>query len=302
MPTDHDVTGIVRSWLGTDEHESAERVLNDVLLRLDSTRQRRSWWPTWKYDDMTTIPKLAIAAATVVVLAVVGINLLPAVGGVGGPAVTPSPSPSPTPTSSATPGPSPTPEAIVIPPGGPLAIGRHDFRLNNVPFSLGLATGDWTSNGSFGIDKGVADTGDLLPDGAGFIFWNDPPIGVFADPCAGAKSPPAGSSADLTAAVAAIPGTDLVSGPTDVTVGGHPAKHVVITIREDIGCPPTSFFLWYGAAPGNERFASDTDSTISVWAIDVDGSIVWIDGETYAGAGPAPGQEIQQIIDSIVFE
>ena len=30
--------------------------------------------------------------------------------------------------------------------------------------------------------------------------------------------------------------------------------------------------------------------------------IVWIDGETYKGAGPGPGQEIQQIIDSIQFE
>jgi hypothetical protein len=39
-----------------------------------------------------------------------------------------------------------------------------------------------------------------------------------------------------------------------------------------------------------------------VWIIEVDGSIVWIDGETYKGAGPEPGQEIQQIIDSIRFE
>ena len=39
-----------------------------------------------------------------------------------------------------------------------------------------------------------------------------------------------------------------------------------------------------------------------VWIIDVDGTIVWIDGETYKGAGPGPGEEIQQIIDSIQFE
>ena len=43
---------------------------------------------------MNTYAKLAIAAAAVVVVAVIGINLLPASGGIGGqPAVSPSPSP-----------------------------------------------------------------------------------------------------------------------------------------------------------------------------------------------------------------
>ena len=76
------------------------------------------------------------------------------------------------------------------------------------------------------------------PDGAGFIFWLDEaPIGVYADPCAHVQGPPIGqSTADLAAAVAALPGTDLVSGPSDVTVGGHPAKHVVITFRDDVDC------------------------------------------------------------------
>ena len=42
--------------------------------------------------------------------------------------------------------------------------------------------------------------------------------------------------------------------------------------------------------------------TIRVWIIDADGTRVQIDGETYLGAGPEPGQEIQQIVDSIEFE
>jgi hypothetical protein len=36
--------------------------------------------------------------------------------------------------------------------------------------------------------------------------------------------------------------------------------------------------------------------------VDVDGKLVWIDGETFKGAGPEPGQEVQRIIDSIQFE
>ena len=41
MSTDRDTTRIVRSWLGTDEHESADRVLDAVLDQLDATPQRR---------------------------------------------------------------------------------------------------------------------------------------------------------------------------------------------------------------------------------------------------------------------
>ena len=41
MSTDRDTTRIVRSWLQTDEHESADRVLDAVLDQLDATPQRR---------------------------------------------------------------------------------------------------------------------------------------------------------------------------------------------------------------------------------------------------------------------
>ena len=46
MSTDRDTTRIVRSWLQTDEYESADRVLDAVLDQLDTTPQRRAtWWP-----------------------------------------------------------------------------------------------------------------------------------------------------------------------------------------------------------------------------------------------------------------
>ena len=52
------------------------------------------------------------------------------------------------------------------------------------------------------------------------------------------------SAADLAAAVATAPGTELVTGPSDVTVGGRAAKHVVLTVREDVGCDPGFFYTW----------------------------------------------------------
>ena len=115
--------------------------------------------------------------------------------------------------------------------------------------------------------------------------------GVYADPCAHVPDLTIGPSvADLAAAVAAIPGLDT-AGPTDVTVGGLPAKLVVITIPDDIGCAPDEFFLWYndGTCAGFNpcpRWVTQLGQTFKVWIVDVDGERVWIEAETWAGATP----------------
>ena len=88
-------TRIVLSWLREDGHENAERVLLLALDEVDTTPQRRSWWPAWRSERMNTYAKLFAVAAAVLVMAIVGYQLLPANGGVGcQPTVAPSPSPS----------------------------------------------------------------------------------------------------------------------------------------------------------------------------------------------------------------
>ena len=62
MTADLDTTRIVRSWLRTDEHESADRVLDTVLARLDATPQHRSLWPVRRIADVNANVKLLIAA------------------------------------------------------------------------------------------------------------------------------------------------------------------------------------------------------------------------------------------------
>jgi hypothetical protein len=300
MSTDRDTTRIVRSWLRTDEHESANRVVDDVLALLDTTPQRRSWWPARRISDMNNLARLAIAAAAVVVVAVVGINMLPGSGGVGGSGPTPVASPSPTTAPSASPLASqqssqPTP-AAVLPPAGKLAIGRHDLMLNGVSFSLAVPSG-WNSNGTFGIDKD-SDPGSFR---AGFIFWNDPADGIFSDPCTQKQGPPVGpSGADLASAIANMPGTTAI-GPTDVTVGGYPAKLVVVKIPDVAACAAQNFYLWWDEVLTG-RYATELGSTIRVWIIDVNGTLIQLDGETSKDAGADVGQEVQQIVDSIQFK
>jgi hypothetical protein len=299
MLAERDVTRIVRSWLRRDEHESADRVLDNVFDLLDATPQRRSWWPAWRFSDMNTFAKLALAAAAVVVVAFVGINLLPGSGGAGGsgPAVSPTPSPSPSPSPAATPNPSPPPAAFAFPPSGDLVIGRHDLTLDGVSFSLEVSTSGWASNGSFAIDNGSFPT----TWAGGFILWGNAADGIFTDPCAQTEGPSVGPSAEaLAQAVANVPGT-TATGPTDVTVDGFPAKLVVVKIPEDPGCTAENFYLWWDKELSG-RYATVLGSTISVWIIDVNGTLIQIDGEIPPGAGPEAGQEMQGIIDSIQFE
>lgn len=235
--------------------------------------------------------KIGVAAAAVLVVAVVGFQFLsgPSVGG-------PSPSPSSSVAPTATPLPSPAPDAV-LPPEGDLAIGRHDLTLNGVSFSLAVPTSGWTSNGLFSIDHGI------YPESwdGGFILWNNAPDGVYADPCASEQGPRVGPSAvDVAEAVANVPGTDA-TGPTDVTVGGYPAKLVVVKIPEEAACTAHDFYLWWDEDLTG-RFATELGSTIRVWIVDVSGTLIQIDGETTKDAGPEVGQEIQQIVDSIQFE
>ncbi len=297
MHTEQDVSRIVRSWLRADEHESADQVLAIVLDSLDATPQRRPRWPARRIATVNTTAKFAIAAAAVLVVAVVGINLLPSTGGVGGTAASPSTTPTLTPSLP----PNPTQS---FPPAGELAIGRHSMIREGVRFSINVAAPGWRSQQGFEVIKGT----EGEPDGAGLLFWSTTPDNVYANPCAHTPlSPAAGPGiASLATAVSRIPGTQLVSGPTDLTVDGQPVKRTVITIPENIDCPGL-LKLWYDDGMGSEagRFPTVLPSTMRVWMIDVDGTTVWIDGETYATYGdtsPTLESEIQQMIESIVFE
>jgi hypothetical protein len=106
MTTDREPTRIVRSWLQTDEHESAERLLSNVLDRLDTTPQRRPWWRAWRTYLMSGSMKFAAAALAVALVAGVSLAIY-----FNRPAVAPGQSPSPvatTPVATEAPTPSPS--------------------------------------------------------------------------------------------------------------------------------------------------------------------------------------------------
>jgi len=294
MSSDRDVTRIARSWLRTDEHESADRVLDTVLALLDTTPQRRSWWPTWRIADVNTYAKLATAAAAVLVVAVVGLMLFPRNNGVSGPGATPSIKPSASPSPTPTPAPS---AAAVFPPAGSLAPGRQSFTESGIAFSMEVPQG-WTSSGAASaawISNGTVTT----PGAIWMPIWSVK--GVASDPCGHVAAPAAASAKELATAVAGLPGVDVVTPPEDVTVGGRAARHVVIRVRADIGCSPGEFYMWYDV-PNDFRWATALDQTNRVWVLDLNGKRFWIEAETYKGSSQELETEIQGMIDSIQFD
>ena len=293
MTSERETARLVRSWLREDEHDSAERVLQVVLDRLDSTPQRRSWWPARRYTPVNTQLKVLAAAAAVVVVAVVGYQLLPRNSSVGPGGPTPSPIVAPSPTTSATVRPT---KAPVVPAAGTLAIGRHDLNLEGVHLTFAIASTGWTSNGVFGFDN--------AKDHAGFIVWEDDADGVFSDPCSSTKAPPAGpSAADMANAIAGMSSVELVAGPEPFTIGGKPAQMVMVRMPDPLPCPNDQFYLWYDTTSSkNARYASAAGNTVRVWIIEADGKRIQLDGEYEAGAPAAVDEELWAIVNSIQFD
>jgi hypothetical protein len=185
----------------------------------------------------------------------------------------------------------------------PLPVGRNSRVVEGVEFSFSVPDAAWGAFGSVSINKSI-----VGPQGAeAIIFWTTHPDGDDAqpddvDPCENLlDAPPVPTTADLAAAVSTAPGTELVAGPSVVTVGGYPAQHVVVTVREDLGCDPGYFYRWQTMWWGALWPHTNVGDTIRVWIVDVGGTRLFLEAETSEQADVDLEQEIEEIIGSIRF-
>lgn len=192
MNTDHDTTNIVRSWLREDEHASADRIVDDVLDRVDSLQQRPVRWFPARLPVMSPMVRFALATVAVTVLAVITINLLPRSGGVGGPPPPVSSEPAATATPS---GPEPA-NILGLPPEGAVpsdtTSGQLVLRFDSSSYTradtiLVYADGRIISAPFLSTPAGVGDayTGGaeqhLTADGVAFLRSQVAASGLFAD-------------------------------------------------------------------------------------------------------------------------
>jgi len=312
VKTERETTRIVRSWLETGADRLPERVLDSVLDQLPAYKQRRlRWRPTWRFAQMNTLTKAAIAAAAVLVVAILGYKVLPG----NGPGTTvPTPSPSPTASPTALHNGTLTAGTYVITPFG--ALGSDRCSGNPSPSVNPAASGcsDPRSDDSIRITLAVPDgwagidtTAIWLasqeakaPSGAALNFGRG--AWLHSDPCLTAEQVqkngappdiPVGPTVDdFASAIADHPTLDATA-PVDVTLAGYSGKYIDLQLPADISACET-YFPW---EPG--IYAQGPSNRFHLWILDVDGIRVVVQSIDYAGTSAERQAELQAIVDSI---
>jgi len=280
MTADRDPTRIVRSWLRADEHESANRVLETVLSRLDTTPQRRPLWPSRRFSQMNTFTRIALAAAAVIVIVVAGYSLLPRTAGVGGP-------PTPRPTYPALNG-----QATL---NGRYTIGSGLKSRVTVQVPAGWsASADWVV---------IGPNGNALPGGMAVRFYSI--TNAFKDPrsiSAGVFNPPIGpTAADLAAAIVADPAWAATQA-VDVTIDGRLAKHLQFAVPASSGLGADGQFDMFGTAGNPDVYGFALGQTFDLYIVDVGTERVVIDAFHYAGTSATDLAAQQAVIASIQLD
>ena len=283
MSSDRDTTRVVRSWLEDGVMTLPDRVLDGVLDQLPATRQRRSTWRRLTFDNDRGSLRFALAAAAMVVVAILGIGLVPGVvpSGGGTPSVSPNPSLTPTPE------PSPSePEVTAIPPGA--------FSLEGFPVGVTFAV----PSGWFPCDFGPVEQGICRAGGNGelhFLIVDN----VVADPCSEQLlDPPVGPSVDdLVAAISGLSGFTATTA-TDVTVDGYRGKELTVNAPTVPACGGLG--TWATADRTNGVGPAEANL---IRIVDVNGTRVVVTGAYFrleTGAADAL-EAMVQIMDSVTF-
>jgi hypothetical protein len=230
-----------------------------------------------------------LVAAAVVVLALIGINLLPAGGGVGGPSASSSPTPQAT----------PSPVTRVLDPDwGNVEIGRNTVSVDGTRFSFDVTDSGWEAYRRILIAKS-----EVGPQGAeAIVYWTTFPEGTQVVSCGPWSNAPLTTVDELVDAVMTAPGIEVVAGPSDVSVGARPAKLLTVTVRDNLGCDPGYFFNWRAQGGGALWQMTQVGDTLRVLILRADESPFFVVGQTNADASRWLDDEVEQIMESIRFE
>jgi hypothetical protein len=244
------------AFLDEGQTDLPDRAFDAVRRDIHTTRQRVVIGP-WKEPTISTVSKLAMAAAIVAAVALAWATW-PGKGDVGGP----------------TPSPSITPAPVAL-TGGILALapGRYRIDYAKVPGSdnlpgpavyLTIPADGWTSYETFAVDRNYGTTAETA--GASFVVWNI--TNVDMDPCTDHTprgAVPGPGIDELLEALADQPG--LEAGPiTDVTVDGYSGKFVELTVATDITTCTDGFHPWV------DKFVQGNNEVLRVYALDVEGT------------------------------
>ena len=205
--TDEQISQALRAHLP----DRARAGLRERVLELTETTLQQRALPSVMGAlgdaEMNTRFRVAVAAAAVVAVALIGINLVPRTPGVvGGPPSTPVPTATP----------SPTPVLLQgvsqLPPGG-YRLGSAGLVAGSVPATVSITVpAGWASSDSALVNKNYTGSSDAAAAGAAFGVWQI--SDRFKQPCtdhALFTPAPGPGTAELLGALASQPG--ITAGP-----------------------------------------------------------------------------------------
>lgn len=302
MTREDDFIGQLEGYL--DEYEGMtplpDAVRDAVRAQLPMTKQLgRFAGPMRRITFMNNnIVRFGLAAAAIVLVVLVGIRFLPN-GNTGSDA---SPTPEPTPT--ATP--------LAVRPGqlepGTYVMSNVDAPIRTpVRFTFTVPAGWFARSEDLFISK-QGDTGREL----GFVSWVV--THVYADACQseGTLTEVGPTVDDLVAALVDQPDSDATT-PTDIEVGGYPAKFITMSVPADLDTStcrhPEQLIQVWANPEETDYFAIPTavdnpvaDPVNSVYIVDVNGERVVILAGYTTESTAADIAELESIIASIHFE
>jgi hypothetical protein len=296
MTASRDPERLIRAFLDEGPTDLPDRTYDAVRSHIDRTRQRVVIGP-WREPRMSNLARIAIAAAAVLVVAVVGYNFLP---GGNGPGAT-GPSPSPSPTATALPTATPQPTGPVALTDGPMPAGRyvaHPFGPANDSISISLTVPDgWEAFQGVGL---LPTTGASGPTGMGIGFGLVDYL--YSDPCHGhaVADVAVGPTVDDLVMAFQAQSAYETSTPVDVTLGGYMGKRLDLQLPSDLDlstCDNGEFYFWEGGV-----YAQGPENRWHLWILDVEGQRIVILAQDFAATSAQDQAELQAIVDSIEIE
>lgn len=217
--------------------------------------------------------------------------------------------PTPAPEGSATePAPSASP-----PEPSPAAVGGLPHLLmegtdSGRPLTVTIPASGWHGepNGGVVCWGDPADTCAGPPDGAGIFAFEGREYYVYGEACQWSTTRPDTPATTVDELIDALAnqGSRAESAPEDITVDGYTGKKIVLGMHPvDLDACDEGRFALFGL-PGNNpaRYSQGKDQIEDVWALDVNGVLVVLDGAYYADTPRNAIDEIRAILASATFE
>lgn len=188
------------------------------------------------------------------------------------------------------------PSAPPLPVNERLEAGSYVVRTADIPPFAITVPGGWQSFGTFAIYKGELGAPDML----GLGFWTVQ--NIYDDPCAQLLyDPPVGPAVDDLAGSLADAPWATATRPVPVRLDGRAGRFVDLTLSDDLGCSPDTYFLWRDPA-GRLRYPQGAGQRFRIWVLDVDGHRTLIEADWLPGASQADIGELADLVQSIRFE